>query len=270
MLNSALRPRVSAVSYLNTVPLIWGLQHGRQSGVLDLEFCLPSECADRLHDGKADLGLIPVIEMARQGLDFCPGTGIACDGDVRSILLISKRSSSEIRTLAVDVGSRSSVMLARIILSKAFGSHPELRVAAPDLESMLASNDAALVIGDPALHLNPATLPYETLDLGREWKKLTGLPMVFAMWSGKSSYTTEANSRLFQESLRFGEMEMDRIVALESGRRGLPDNLVHRYLTSHIRYHLGEREYEGLRTYLRFAANIEPSIDVTAGLEAHA
>lgn len=260
MFSPPCRPRVAAVSYLNTVPLVWGFEHGPWQGAVDLRFRLPSECADDLRSRQADIGLVPVIEMARQRLDHCPGAGIACYGDVRSILLFSKVPPAAIRRLAVDRGSRSSVMLARIILSQRFGAEPEVVSAPPVLNAMLADNDAALIIGDPALHLDPTSLPWLCLDLGGQWRELTGLPMVFAVWSGAPGDTGAENSLMFLECLRFGRRQIDRIVARESALRGLPEELVHRYLTTHIRYELGSREYEGMRAYLRYAAELEPAL----------
>src|SRR5579863_7870566 len=122
------KPRVCAVSYLNTVPLVWGMLHGTGPDhgreVFDLRFALPSECADQLASGEADIGIVPVIEMARQHLEYFPGTGIACHGPVRSILVVSKVPFREIKTLATDSGSRTSVMLSRVILAEKFGAEP--------------------------------------------------------------------------------------------------------------------------------------------------
>jgi len=262
MLSDPAHPRVAVISYLNTVPLIWGLENGPRRHPFQLDYCLPSEGADRVASGQADIGLLPVIEMARQGLEYCPGTGIACDGPVRSILLVSKVPPGEIRTLAVDRGSRTSVMLARVILSRRFDCHPTLTVAEPALDAMLASSDAALIIGDPALHLDPSTLPFLTLDLGHEWKELTGLPMVFAVWCGLPPFITPANSRHFQDSLAYGERHLATIVAGQSAQRGLPPDLVHTYLTGYIRFRLGDREYQGMRTYLEYAAALEPALEL--------
>ena len=256
------RPRVAAISYLNTVPLIWGLENGRRSHPFHLDYCLPSEGADRLQSGLADIGLLPVVEMARQSLAFTPGLGIACDGPVRSILLISKVPPHQIRSLAVDRGSRTSVMLARVILSRKFNSHPAIAVADPVLDDMLANNDAALIIGDPALHLDPAVLPFLTLDLGREWKDLTGLPMVFAVWCGHPRFITPSNSRHFLESLAYGERHISTIVAGQAAQRRLPPDLIHTYLTQHIRFRLGDNEYKGMQTYLDYAAALEPALEI--------
>ena len=159
--------------------------HGPQVDVFDLRFALPSECADQLASGEADIGIVPVIEMARQKLEYFRGTGIACHGPVRSILLVSKVPFREIQTLATDSGSRTSVMLARVILAEKYGVEPKLISRRADLAPMLGEADAALLIGDAALRVDPATLPFETLDLGGEWTAMTGLPMVFAVWAGR-------------------------------------------------------------------------------------
>ncbi len=255
-------PRVAVISYLNTVPLIWGLENGPRRHPFNLDYCLPSEGADRVNAGLSDIGLLPVIEMARQSLEFCPGTGIACDGPVRSILLVSKLPAPQIRTLAVDRGSRTSVMLSRVILSRKYGAFPTISVTEPVLEDMLATHDAALVIGDPALHLDPDSLPFHTLDLGQEWKELTGLPMVFAVWCGKPQFITPAVSNHFLDSLAYGERHISTIVAAQASLRSLPPDLVHTYLTRHIRYRLGDNEYLGMRTYLRFASALEPALEL--------
>ena len=129
--------------------------------------------------------------MARQGLDYFRGTGIACHGPVRSILLISKVPFKEIRTLATDSGSRTSAMLAQVILAEKYGVKPQVFSHPADLAEMLGKADAALLIGDAALRVDPATLPFETLDLGAEWVDMTGLPMVFAVWAGRKEMIHE-------------------------------------------------------------------------------
>src|SRR5215469_14895375 len=115
------RPRVGAVSYLNTLPLIWGMLHGAERERVDLSFSVPSLCAQQLDADEIDLGLVPIAEIARQGLGIIPGVGITCFGPVRSILLFSRVPWDKVRTLAVDSSSRTSVELARIILRERFG-----------------------------------------------------------------------------------------------------------------------------------------------------
>src|SRR5450432_1409947 len=169
--------RVSAVSYLNTTPLVWGMLHGAQQDLFDLDFRVPAGCADQLASGAADIGIVPSFELTRQDLEIIPGTGIACRGPVRSILLISSRPAAEIRTLAVDSSSRTSVELARVILERKFQASPRQFPHAPDLDAMLRIADAALIIGDPALRIE-LSVPYHVYDLGAEWVEMTGLPMV--------------------------------------------------------------------------------------------
>ena len=124
--------------------------HGPQRGLFDLEFRIPAECADRLASGAADIGIVPSFELTRQRLEILPGAGIACHGPVRSILLVSKRPAAEIRTLAADASSRTSVQLARVILDRRYGASPEITTLRPDLESMLARAVGRLCIAVPA------------------------------------------------------------------------------------------------------------------------
>jgi chorismate dehydratase len=257
-LSSIHKPRVCAVSYLNTVPLVWGIEHGAQRDIFDMTYALPSECADQLASGEADIGIVPVIEMARQKLDYFRSTGIACRGAVRSILLVSKVPLRDIKTLATDAGSRTSVMLARIVLAEKYGVQPNLMSRRAELATMLGEADAALVIGDPALHLDPATLPFETLDLGLEWTQMTSLPMVFALWSGKKEIMRQAQyEQAFLDSCRAGLAHMDQIVREQSPIRGVGEQLARDYLTRHIVFELNDRDHEGLRLYLEKAAALD-------------
>lgn len=245
-----------AVSYLNTVPLVWGMLQAPDPllrEAFDLRFALPSDCAAQLASGEADIGIIPVIEMARQKLEYFRGAGIACHGPVRSILLISKVPMSRIKTLAVDAASRTSVMLARVILAEKFGVEPQLVARPADLAAMLGEADAALIIGDPALRLDPATLPFETLDLGGEWTSMTGLPMVFAVWSGRKEVIQDRYAGVFLESCRYGIQHAADIARIEAPARGVTEELALRYITRHIVYELGERDYQGLELYVKMA-----------------
>jgi chorismate dehydratase len=250
---------VSAVSYLNTWPLVWGFLHGPQRGLFDFRFDLPVHCAEALRDGKADVGLVPCAELDRLGLDFLPDLGIACEGPVRSILLISRRPFDEIRTLAVDSSSRTSVALAKIILSERYGCQPIVTPHMPSLPEMLLENDAALIIGDPALRLDPQTLPYRTLDLGAEWVEWSGLPMVFAVWAGRTEFLTEDVAEAFRSSWRWGREHVDEMVAHASVERGFDVELARAYLTRHIVYPLSKRHLEGLALFRKLVLALEPS-----------
>lgn len=246
------------MSYLNTIPLVWGMLHGQQRGQFDLDFRIPSGCADQMATGEADIGIVPSFELTRQDLEIIPGTGIACHQAVRSILLISSRPAGEIRTLAADSSSRTSVQLARIVLERKFGARVETTPHPPDLEAMLQNADAALIIGDPALRIEPAALPYRVYDLGAEWVEMTGLPMVFAVWAARRGVVTEEVAAAFRESCAFGRANLDAIMQSESARRGFAPELVRQYLERHIVHELGGRDYEGLKRFLAYARELAP------------
>ncbi len=251
------RPRVCAVSYLNTVPLVWGMLHGPQMGLFDLSFCLPSECADRVEQAGADIGIVPTVALPRLGLEIISGEGIACRGPARSILLISRKPFPQIRSLAADSASRSSIVLARIVLAERYGAVPRILSMPADLESMLAAADAAVMIGDPALRLDPASMPYDTADLGAEWYAMTGKPMVFAVWAGRPPGAFSALEPAFAGSCRYGLDHLEEIIREESRRRRIPEALVRDYLTRHIVFELGNEELEGMNLFLRSASRIE-------------
>ncbi len=246
-------PRLCSVDYLNSAPLVWGLLHGPQQNQFDLTFRVPSQCAELVASGAVEIGNIPAIELFRQDLEMVPGVGVASRGPVRSILLISKRPLAEIRTLAADTSSRTSVALTRIILARRYGVEPKFEPCAPDLATMLSRADAALIIGDPALHIDPASLPYHVADLGQEWTEMTGLPMVFAVWAGRKQHITAAVSEALNASCRYGREHLEDIVLIDGAARGIPEGLARDYLTHHIVNELGPKEYEGLKLYLRYA-----------------
>jgi predicted solute-binding protein len=227
--------------------------HGEQRDQFDLDFRVPSACADQLAAGDADIGIVPAFELSRQELDILPGTGIACRGAVRSILLISRVPAEQIRTLAADSSSRTSVQLARVILSRHFGANPEIRQHEPRLEAMLEVADAALLIGDPALRIDVSALPFQVYDLGAEWTRMTGRPMVFAVWAARKGIVTPELCEAFAASCRHGLDHMDEIVAVESAGRNFAPGLVREYLTQRIVHELGAAEYEGMREFLRLA-----------------
>jgi predicted solute-binding protein len=229
--------------------------HGEQRELFDLSFSLPSECADRLREATAEIGIVPSIELTRQTLEIIPGAGIACRGPVRSILLISKVPFTQIRTLAADSSSRTSVALSRIILDRKYAVQPLLRSEKPDLVRMLDHADACLIIGDPALLLDPSDIPFHVLDLGAEWADLTGLPMVFAVWAARPEALPKSPEP-FMASLQFGLNHLDDIVRTEHVSRQITADLAHEYLTRNIVFQLGEAEYRGLDRFLQYSQEL--------------
>lgn len=238
--------------------MVWGFSHGPQQDLFEFRFDLPVLCAAAVGNGDADIGLVPCAELDPLGLDFLPELGIACDGPVRSILLISKRPFDQIRSLAADSSSRTSVKLARIILAECYGCRPEITRQRPQLDEMLAECDAALIIGDPALHLEPGQLPYHTLDLGEAWTSWTGLPMVFAVWAGRKKFLTADVAKAFAGSYRWGVEHMDEIVRRAAEERGFSEALAREYLTRHIVYELSGKHLEGLELYRKYARALAP------------
>src|SRR5581483_239557 len=199
-----------------------------------------------------DIGIVPAIELPRQNLVITATTGIICHGPVRSILLIAKLPFENIRTVAADSSSRTSVVLTEIILRRKYGADPEMISTPPQLDRMLERSDAALVIGDPALRIDPSDSEHRVLDLGAEWASMTGLPFVFAVWGARRQYDPEP----FSASLKFGMDHLDDIVASEHSSRGISAQLAHEYLTRHIQFDLGPQERAGLDLFLEYAAEI--------------
>ena len=241
------------------MPLVWGLTHDPHPDV-QLQFGVPSAVADDLASGAADIGIVPCGELDRLGLDFLPDTGIACTGEVRSILLISRVPPQHIRTLAADSSSRTSVLLARVILNERYDTRPEIVTCPPDLSAMLRQADAALIIGDPALRLDRTELQHlKVLDLGSEWFQLTAAPMVFAVWAGPRRLLTNDVRALFQRSCESGILNIDAIAARAPETHGIPEPLARTYLTRHIQFVLSSDHLRGLSLYREKIAQLPDS-----------
>ena len=200
--------RASLVDYVNAWPLTWGLLRGAVEGVEALTD-IPSACADRLARGEVEAGLVPSIEAARiPGIRIVRGVGIASRERVRSVILVSREPLEAAKTVALDVASRSSAAMARILFRDLLGMKPEFHTAAPDLGEMLAHHDAALLIGDPALKVDLSGL--HVLDLAEGWRRLTGLPFVFAVWAVRPSVPPEP----FLWSREYAKTHLAEIVAV--------------------------------------------------------
>jgi chorismate dehydratase len=246
---SDFQPRLCAVDFLNTLPLVFGLTHSKSTGYRELTFAPPAKCALLLANGETDIGLIPVAELLSiPNLEILAEVGIASDGPVRSILLISKVPFGEVKTLAADENSRTSVQLARILLRQQ-GADPKITRHPPVWPKILGEADAALLIGDPALYLYPDEIRKEGLfvwDLGEEWQRRFQVPMVYAVWAGDSRWKRPEIAKLLERSL--AEADLEQIV--DSCSAPVSKALLKRYLSEHIRYRIGERERTGLARYL--------------------
>ncbi len=232
---------------------MWGLVCGPQKGALDLRFEIPSRCADLLRNAEVDIGLVPVIELERQRLEPIANLGIASLGPVRSILLISKGRPERIRRLAVDASSRTSVVLARILLKERYGIQPEVIARDPDVKAMLVDADACLVIGDPALRVEQVDAEMQMRDLGAEWTEMTGLPMVFAVWAAREGCEAGHTAEVLRASWAFGRERIAEIARTEATSRGVTVDVAQRYLTENIRFELDGDSMEGLALFRRLA-----------------
>ncbi len=252
------RLHISAISFLNTVPLMWDFEHGSAGKDFDISYTLPSACAAQLQAGTADIGIIPAAAYTQiADLAIIPGVGIAARRPVRSILLISQAPWEEVQSVALDTSSMTSVALAKILFERWLGGGREFTPMAPDVETMLRKHDACMVIGDEALKVDRSK--YLTLDLAEEWIRYTGKPFVFAFWAIRRAALRSAPAELaaiFQASRDHG-LEPQNIAAIAtewSGRLGLSQADVRTYLTENIHYQLDAGCIQGLQLFYRYAA----------------
>jgi len=271
------RVRLGAVGYLNARPLVHGLD---VSPRFDLRYDVPSECARLLHEGAIDVGLIPSIEYLRGGLyRIAPDLAIASRGPVDSVAIYTTRPIADVRSIALDTSSRTSVALVSVLCARRFRIRPALESRGPDLADMLGHCDAALLIGDNALLLDhenfelprlsqagsasshdpsepraPGRQPrLEKIDLGEAWSTMTGLPFVWAFWAGRPD-------ALIDDDVRALGSARDAGVACSAAiaREYFPDSPAHQavgaaYLRDNIKYHLGEDERAALELFYRYA-----------------
>ena len=273
--------RISIVEYLNTVPLVRGFTHGPLRGKYELSFTVPSQCAEALRSGAADVAIIPAIEYQRiPDLVILPNLSIASKKTVRSLLLVSKKPIQEVTRVALDRSSRSTQALTRILCEKLWHIQSEFFEAAPDLPAMLQQADGALLIGDPALRLaiacahaahrdasgnltSPASLAglseggsVYIYDIVEKWRAMTRLPAVLAVWAARRSSVTPELVQHFQDSLAFGLQHVDAIASEAAEEMKLPVGDLRRYLLENIDYHLDEENLKGLTSYYQLAAEL--------------
>jgi chorismate dehydratase len=254
--------RISAISYLNTAPLMWDFEHGEAGRQFDISYTLPSGCARALAEGTADIGIIPAAAYAQiPGLQILPDVAIASRRVVRSILLVSKMPVETVRRVALDTSSMTSVALTKILFTTWLGGGRTFTPMAPDVEAMLAECDAGLVIGDPALQID--RVRYHTLDLAEEWIRYTGKPFVFAFWAVRGDALREADPALdlttvFRDSRDHGleAATLEKIVQEWAAKLRLGEKDLRNYLTENIHYRLDAECIDGLKLFYSYAAEI--------------
>jgi chorismate dehydratase len=247
--------RIGAVSYLNTKPLIYGLRE-RLPGC-ELRLDLPSRLADQLAAGELDVALIPSVEYLRTpGLRVVSNACIACRGAVRSVRLLLRKPASQIRSLALDEGSRTSAVLAQVLLARRFGRRPTIKPL--PLQAALGSveADALLVIGDRAMKLDGRHY-VENWDLGEEWVRETGLPFVFAMWVAHAGPLPLELEEALQSSRDSGLAHCQEIAASEAIRYGLTTEDCLNYFHRQLHFELGPDELQGLELFRQWAGELD-------------
>ena len=243
--------RIGAVSYLNTKPLIFGLQR-RLEGVAKLSVDLPSRLAAQLADGQIDIGLIPVVEYFKDAnYRIVSNAAIACRGPVWSVRLFFRCEPSQVRTIAMDIGSRTSAALTKVLFHGQFGFVPDAIPLELSDDPRETTADAVLVIGDRAMHPESLRSHFcSEWDLGQVWLEQTGLPFVFAMWVARSERFAEATlSKAFEESREDGILHLDEITLEASQKYGLSQQQCIDYLTNYIHFQLGPNELLGLAEF---------------------
>ena len=270
--------RVAAIHFLNPAPLMWDFEHSPHAAELaerySLHSTLPSLCAEELLAGRADLGLIPIASLTSE-LAIVPGCTIASLDEVRSIQLIVKQKSrsgalEDVRTIAADTASRSSLAYAEILFRKFLGTRPTLLPAAADPVAMLQQADAAILIGDPALlalesreAIEAAVGPCLWLDLAHEWRTRTDLPWVAAVWAvrpealGPSNLTPARLAADLEDSRDHGLAHIDQLVEEWTPRIAIPPATIRHYLTKNIYYRLDADCIRAIELFRQYAAEVE-------------
>jgi len=273
--------RISIVQYLNTAPLVWGFTNGPLRGKYDLSFTVPSQCAEQLRTGKVDVAIIRAIEYQRiPDLVILPDMAIASKKQVRSLLIIAKKPIEQVKTFALDASSRSTQTLTRILCAEKWKIAPEFSEASPDLGAMLRQADAALLIGDPALRIavgiekdswpgsegqticQAATLGIAgsellyVYDVVGEWRSLTGLPAVLAVWAARRDIATPEVAADFLASRDYGLSRIPEICFDAARELELPQPTLESYLRSNIDFSLDAENRRGLELYFAYAANL--------------
>jgi chorismate dehydratase len=244
--------RLGAVSYLNTRPLVFGLDRTR----FTVGFDVPARCAARLHAGEIDLGVVPSIEYLRGEYRLAPGVAIASEGPVASVAVFSRRPLAEVRSVALDTSSRTSAALVKVLCAERFGIAPDFVAHDPDLLAMLSRCDAALVIGDVALWTDEAALGLLRTDLGAEWTAHTGLPFVWACWTGRPGAIGAAEVDALARSRDEGVAAIDEIARGYAGGDAARAARAADYLRRNVSFGLGPRHEEALRRFFAASARL--------------
>ena len=247
--------RLGAVGYLNARPLTWALDRAPERW--QIRYDVPAVCSALLHAREVDLGLIPSFDyLEASDYRLVPGVGIGSRGPVASVALFTRVPLEGIRRIALDSSSRTSVALVKVLCHHRFHIAPEFVSHGPDLDAMTRGSDAALLIGDPALEADHEALGLLKVDLGAEWTTMTGLPFVYAAWTGRAGVLSPADVRLLQDAQDDGVWSLG-VIATEYGRgNAAVAARAATYLRNNVKYGLGPDDVRGLQMFLDYAADL--------------
>lgn len=250
MHNSRRTLRIGSVSFFNARPLIHGLEN--QPG-LELSLDVPSRLLTDLAEHRFDVALLPIIDYQRMpGLKLVPSGGIGCDGPTLTVRVFSRVPIERVRSLACDTDSHTSVALARILFAESYGVNPEF-VDWNVHEQDRPRTDAVLLIGDKVVLDEPKDYAHQ-IDLGGSWKAMTGLPFVFAAWVARNGVDLGDLPLRLERARHEGLLHVDEIVERHARPRGWPAAIARQYLTSFLRFDIGDRQLEAIRLFHALAA----------------
>jgi chorismate dehydratase len=245
--------RVASVSFINSRPLIYGLENDPQ---VELQLAVPSKLSQSLlGDGSsslhADVALLPTIDYQRiKNLVIVPAGGIGCDGPTLTVRIFAQQPIEKIRTLACDPDSHTSVALARIILAERHGLRPEFI----DLTRVSGrADEARLLIGDKVVCEEPLGFEHQ-YDLGAEWKQMTGLPFVFAVWTARAGVDLGTLPDRLERAKNEGLQHVGELIDRHAIPRGWPAGLALQYLTTYLKFDIGDREIRAIEMFHQLAA----------------
>jgi len=245
--------KVSVVSYLNSKPFIYGLQHSEIINGIDLQLDMPSVCAQKLMEGKVDIGLIPVAVIPKLNTpyiisDYC----IGAEGKVASVMLYSTVALNEIKTVLLDYQSQTSVKLVKILAKYFWKINPEWSTTKEDFENTISGTTAGVIIGDRTFGLeNRYAYVY---DLAEEWEKFTGLPFVFACWVANKKVSDEFIAT-FNKALKNGLDSRNVLIEELKLTNDYSTDLYH-YLYENIKYDFDEEKKKALKLFLQYGNKI--------------
>ena len=246
--------RISASSYSNTAPLIWSFLYGSQRGKIEIILdTAPARSAELLAQNRVDAALVPVIAFQLlENVRLVPNVCVGAKQKVQSVCLVTEGADlREVKSVALDISSKTSVALTKIIFREFYGFEPTWQPAKPNIEEMLETADCALLIGDPALTIDEKV--YRKFDLVEVWRNFTGYGFVFAMWMAPESKAEKAQTIDFAAVRDEGLQNSDQIIA--NYRKEIPLSTAdfHRYLNENISYTIDDSMQKGLELYFALA-----------------